>query len=261
MLSKLFKHEFRYYARIYSAVYIIIAVTAVLTKFLPTLVEGVSEDSETLFHVVIFFFISLLIGGITFILFGASIISYFVGIKRFNKSMFSSEGYLTNTLPVTSASLIGVKLATTVIFYIITRIVCSFVWQLVLLDDFDLSTLLLEFGTSSLDSPIGEILTDFLAGILSYSAFILMSYMCLALQSSFRMSKFLAVLCAIGMLFANVIALAIILGLVAGVTGKDILRDEIALTQNIVMIVYYAAVCTGLFFITNLLVSKKLNLE
>lgn len=261
MLSKLFKHEFKYYIRIYSAVYIIIAVTAVLTKFLPTLVEGVSEESETLFHVVIIFFISLLIGGITFILFGASVISYFVGIKRFNKSMFSSEGYLTNTLPVTSASLIAVKLTTTVIFYIITRIVCSFVWQIVLLDDFDFSTLLLEFGTSSYDSSMAEIITDFLSGILTYSAFILMSYMCLAMQSSFRMSKFVTILCAIGLLFANVIALAIILGIVSGVTDTDILRDDFALTENIVSIVYYTVICTGLFFITNLLVSKKLNLE
>lgn len=261
MLSKLFKHEFKYYVRIYSAIYIIIAVTAVLTKFLPTLVEGVSEDSETLFHIVVFFFISLLIGGITFILFGASIISYFVGIKRFNKSMFSSEGYLTNTLPVTSASLIAVKLITTVVFYIITRIVCSFVWQIVLLDDFDFSTLLLEFGTSSHDAPIGEAVSDFFSGIISYSAFILMSYMCLAMQSSLRMSKFLSVLCAIGMLFANVIALAIILGIASGVTGKDILRDEFAQIENIISIVYYAVICTGLFFITNLLVSKKLNLE
>ncbi len=113
MVRKLFKHEIISYLRTLLPVNIILFAIAVMTR-------------------VILFFEN---DGVTYgIIFGSSVFAFVVGIiacvfmtfvvsiVRFYKNLFTSEGYLSFTLPVTSAQHIWVKLGSALLFQIFAAI-------------------------------------------------------------------------------------------------------------------------------------------
>ena len=104
MVKKLFKHEILAYFRMLMPVYIILCLTATMSRILQ-------------------FFEESAISGIYETVFGSTIIIYFISVAaalmlptifiivRFYKNMYSAEGYLTHTLPVTVDAHILIKLA------------------------------------------------------------------------------------------------------------------------------------------------------
>lgn len=107
MLGKLFKHElldlFRKIVLFYLAV---IAISFLL--FLLGLFE----------HTIIRYINSLFSIGYIIALFGLIFYSVFYPIKRFYKSMYKDEGYLTNTLPISTAHIIFTKLTCALILFL-----------------------------------------------------------------------------------------------------------------------------------------------
>ena len=110
MVKKLLKHEFIYYLRTFGIVIPIVLVIAGMTRLL------ICFDNN---HPII----NIILGSSVFLVFLCCIalmmMTSVIGIVRFYKNMYSAEGYLTFTLPVTQSQHIFVKL--------LAAMVCQFV--------------------------------------------------------------------------------------------------------------------------------------
>ncbi len=114
MVKKLFKHEIAFYFKRLLPFYIILLSVAVFSRFL--------QNFEVDFFVYD-------------IIYGSSIVTYFImnfavlaavivnAIVRFYKNLFTREGYLSFTLPVTATNHIFVKLLTAMLFSAITTVI------------------------------------------------------------------------------------------------------------------------------------------
>lgn len=105
MVKKLFKHEFLSYARAMGIVYGILLTMAAATRII-TLFES---DTDA-------YYIIRSFSDATYFVSAAAAIgfAFVMGIVRFYKNMFTAEGYLSHTLPVTAGQHILVKAVTAV---------------------------------------------------------------------------------------------------------------------------------------------------
>jgi len=115
MVRKLFKHEFLAWLRVMPIIYGIALAVAGVGRLLQLF------ESDELYYVLIF--------GSAALLFGAAMLVCMVaptifGIVRFYKNLFTGEGYLSFTLPVSMASHLWVKLLTATTFSILSTLVC-----------------------------------------------------------------------------------------------------------------------------------------
>ena len=119
MVKKLFKHEIISYLRTLMPVNIILLAVAIMGRIIQFF------ENNSLVYGLIF--------GSTVFALGVAIVAcmfmtFIIAIVRFYKNLFTAEGYLSFTLPVTPAQHIWVKLATAILFQIIAvfTIVLSF---------------------------------------------------------------------------------------------------------------------------------------
>ena len=107
MVKKLFKHEFKAWLRIAPIIFgITLAISAMLRLV-------VAFETDSVYYRIV------LISGI--VMFGIAMITTLAtptvfSIVRFYRNLFSGEGYLTHTLPVTAANHLWVKLVVSVVF-------------------------------------------------------------------------------------------------------------------------------------------------
>ncbi|MBQ7364560.1 MAG: hypothetical protein IJW46_03070 [Clostridia bacterium] len=111
MVKKLFKYEFRSYLRTLIPVNLILLAIALMGR----IVQFFESDSIAY---------GLVFGSSVFMLCAAIIVAYLLTVimvvVRFYKNLFTSEGYLSFTLPVTPVQHILTKLLTAVLFQVIT---------------------------------------------------------------------------------------------------------------------------------------------
>lgn len=114
MVKKLFKHEFLAYARVMPVIYIILLTIATAGR----IIQFFENDSVPYEIISVF-------SGITYgvSVFVAAIFCLAFAVTRFYKNLFTHEGYLSFTLPVTAAQHIWVKVITAVAFTGITWVV------------------------------------------------------------------------------------------------------------------------------------------
>ena len=114
MVKRLLKHEISYYLRTLIPVYIILLSFSVLGR-----VIQLFETDSVVYNIVF--------GSSVFIFVVALIVSTFMAtvlaIVRFYRNLFTGEGYLTFTLPITSTQHIIVKLLGAFISHILTTFV------------------------------------------------------------------------------------------------------------------------------------------
>ena len=131
MVKKLFKHEILYYARTFGLFLPLVVLFGIMTK-----VSFLFGSDETIVQLGLLTRLSFLFDGdksiaelaqyVSATLLYLSclallIMSFFMSIVRFYKNMYTAEGYLTFTLPVTNAQHIFVKL----ISAFLTQVVCA----------------------------------------------------------------------------------------------------------------------------------------
>ena len=116
MVKKLFKHEFFAYARVMAIVYGILLTIATATRII------LIFESNTTAHQIVSSF-SLIVYGFSAV--AAFLFSFAMGIIRFYKNLFTAEGYLSFTLPVTAGQHIAVKAVTAVSIDWITLIMVA----------------------------------------------------------------------------------------------------------------------------------------
>jgi len=115
MVKKLFKHEFLAWFRILPIIYGIVLIAATAHRILQLF------ESDTIYYDILF-------GSATF----AFVVGLLVclaaptvfGITRFYRNLFTGEGYLSFTLPVTAADHLWVKVLTSVTFTVVSVLVC-----------------------------------------------------------------------------------------------------------------------------------------
>ena len=107
MVKKLLKHEYIYYIRTFGLFLPIVLVIGVFTR-----VARCFDQSSVINRIMISSSTVMLVVSCAAVL----ILSAVIGIVRFYKNMYTSEGYLTFTLPVTNTAHIFVKLLAAVTF-------------------------------------------------------------------------------------------------------------------------------------------------
>jgi len=115
MVKKLYKHEILAWLRVLTVIYSIILAVAALHR----IIQCFENDSVSY---------SIIIGSATFMyviaLLSCIAAPVVFGVVRFHKNLFSGEGYLTLTLPVTTSAHLLVKVTTAVMFSIASVLVC-----------------------------------------------------------------------------------------------------------------------------------------
>ncbi len=111
MVKKLFKHEFFAHWRVMSIVYLVLFTVATAGRVIQFF-----ETDSTPYEIVFTF--SCATYGICVL--AALVFTFVMGIIRFYRNLFTAEGYLTFTLPVTPSQHIWVKAATAVCMQLVT---------------------------------------------------------------------------------------------------------------------------------------------
>lgn len=269
MVKKLFKHEMFYYIRSLFPVYIILIGVALIGRFIACF------ESDTVSY-------SILRGSSIFILVIANIatlsLTFVFIISRYYKNMFTGEGYLTLTLPVTATNHLFVKIVTAALTYTISGIFCVLSVCLFTVGKW-LNQILTEVANiwNYGDELAGAHLVFFvleliLIAIVSTASEILMIYMCISLGQLFSKNRILA---AVGVYFGFYIlyqVLSTILSIVFSISSMAWMPqwiDKLA-SLNVVMLVHsvsgvmfiWSFIIGGIYFlVSRFVLTRKLNLE
>ena len=115
MLGKLIKHEFKETSKLMLPLYLVLVVITILGRIVAqSIMNSGNADSSTVMAIFNILSVFIYVVGLIVI----SIASYIYLIMRFYKNLFSNEGYLMHTLPVTSWQLLISKLVTAFIWFI-----------------------------------------------------------------------------------------------------------------------------------------------
>ncbi len=253
MLGKLFKHEFIYGVKSFAPMYIGFAAISVVLRILIEWGDA-AEDNRVFESTYIIFTTTLTIAFAVLIvaMLGRAI---FGNIRRFHANLFTDEGYLMHTLPVPSWQHIICKLATGMAWYAVSCVIAVVGVIIVSGGKFQL----FPYGFFNEFSDIDALqIVQFLTSITAYCAFILLCYLGEAFTSMMGQKKGLATLLVIGALIINSFILSFLT--VIFMTSDDTYESGY-LGMYVIRLVYYTVVSFGLFFLTNLIISKKLNLQ
>lgn len=271
MVKKLLKHEFIYYFRTFAL-------------FLPiVLVIGVMARVFRLFENFDSALVNIAIISSAFMLvvscFALLMLSVVVAVVRFYKNMYSAEGYLTFTLPVNNAQHIFVKLLTaiccqaicllTVILAVVIAISGEPLKEFMLLLTAGLSEFYEDIGAVSFIAFVFDIIVIVLLSVVGN---MLLYYACITVGQTAKKNR---ILMAVGAYFIYYVATQVIstvivmIFTVLGMSGVFDgivmwLDDHMILTMHLTMgvsIVIYAAMAVAFWFVTQSIMTKKLNLE
>lgn len=121
MLKKVFKYEWKTITPLLLAIHAVGLAAAILCRIGIELMGGVDSSKTSIMAVLLLLIAFVSVGCISFY-------TYFYTGYRFYKNIFTQQGYLTNTLPVTADQLIWGKGLTGVIWLALT-----FVWAIIAL--------------------------------------------------------------------------------------------------------------------------------
>lgn len=264
MLGKLLKYEFRYYIKRFIAMFAVVIGAAALIRIL-FLSYGVSFDDfyssynlaarESEVFSVLFSLLQMILSV------SASVLSVYAiagAVSRFHTSLYTDEGYLMNTLPVSSETHLLSKLISAIACYaasmgvIFGANVLAYGAEVYHSNiSFSFITLLFE-GEEPSTIAVTILLTFFI-----FLAFILMCYMCESIRNKSGGKRGAAVALGTLLVFLNFVVMVFVMAFFEVLSGDDVS----GMTFFIVSTVYYAVVSAVLFIITNNLIKNHLNLE
>lgn len=271
MLKKLFKYEFRAMGRLlfplYGATVLMGIISAVVFGFASELGDNsITIDSSniiggTIFMIVMIMQVMLTLSTIVF--------SYVFAIYRFKKNLLDSEGYLMNTLPVTTAQNIIAKLLAASIFEMLaiisvclSWIVFTFSYTMTWKDFFD--TVLMVFREWFSGITASDVLIIIEVIILILVAFIQSNLMFYASMSIGYSSNGRKMLKSVGMYVAFYMAAQVIGSIILGIISLSVgdmssnAAGHVILTSSLL---FSAAFSVGYWFLTNYFMKNKLNLQ
>ena len=273
MVKKLFKHEFLSYMRALLPMHLIMLGIAALTRFV-----YLFESDTTYFSIVGRSSVTAFIIACVVCL----LLSYVNIITRFYKNMFTHEGYLSFTLPVTNFQHILVKALTGTAIIIIDALsivlaVCVATAGELTVELFKAGAWILGKGAEQIGWQFWLYMLEFIVVLLvAVIGSILMFYSCIAIG---QLSNKNRVLLAIGVYFAyyfvTQVFATIFIVTITGLSYSNWFAEIMESVGNFVnnhpytsghllfLIIFVFAAVFGLvfYFITHRIMQKKLNLE
>lgn len=270
MVKKLLKHEFVYYVRTFGLFLPIVLVVGVMAR-----VFQCFDDSNRIIRIAIFSSSAMLYVSCAVLL----ILSVVIGIVRFYTNLYSAEGYLSFTLPVTNAEHIFVKLLVSLACQAVCMVTVSASFAIAFsgekLAEFwnELTEFTVEFfdvfGTAD---ALGILLEITLLTLISAATNMLLYYACITIGQTAKKHRILG---AVGAYFGYYVitqvisTLFVIVVTVMGASGElDKTFEWIAYnpieavhTYLCTAIVLGAGVGALFWALTQGIMSKKLNLE
>lgn len=248
MVKKLFKYEFLAYIRVFAPVYIAMLSIAVLGRILMIFENDTTSSALLIGSSIFMYVVSVLIA------FGFVVI---YAVVRFQKNMFSGEGYLTLTLPATATQHIFSKLLAALLFSLLSLIAFLVSFSIITAGDvfkevFDALIYLLK------QAKWYYVLEAVLNAIVGVASNVLLFYTCVSIGQLFKKNRtFGAVITYFAYNFAIQILSTVAL---ASVAESEYLSDiiEFIMQRNYIISGVMSVV---FFFITRHIITNKLNLE
>lgn len=189
MVKKLFKHEFLAYIRVMGVVYLVLLGVAALSRFVQFF------EAETVPYNIV--------RGASFAMYGICALGTLaantvMAVVRFYRNLFTGEGYLTLTLPVTPAQHIWVKVLTALCMEAVTWLVvmasgCVITAGEVLVEVIKAAAYIGDqiYGVIGFHGAVfGAELVIVMAG--QFAAAMMLYYLCIAIGQLFRKNRILA---------------------------------------------------------------------
>lgn len=269
MVKKLLKHELFALGRVLVIMQGILLAAAVFTRILL-----IFETDHFVYDIIRFF---------TVLLYGAAVLVNLVAplvmaIVRYYRNLFTAEGYLTFSLPLTPAQHLLVKALGALIFQTVAGIVVLLSAMIVLSGDVLHEVCLA--AAYLLKMIPGDITVHLIFWILEFVLLLevtfvselMLYYGCVSIGQLARKNR---ILVAVGVYFGYYVAtqvLSTIVTVLLALFGDRIPFDRLLawaeqhpeLSVHIVLcslLVFTAAVATGFFFVSHTIIRKRLNLE
>ncbi|MBQ8921798.1 MAG: hypothetical protein IJ060_06510 [Oscillospiraceae bacterium] len=250
MLGKLIKHEFIFMIKDFTRTYIIYGAVVLILKLLLSI--GTSSSNPSTSFVTLFTIFAVIYYIFTFVL---ALLTISHNVRRFKKNMFSHEGYLTNTLPVTPAQHVVAKVVVGLVNYILSFLVV-FIGLEILLAGTGLSGYLektLE-GVIEILDDFGLLFPTFLSMLTGYLALLLFCYLISSVTCMIGGKKSLGALLAIGLIIAYIFTVTMITAALAD-NGSD--------SENVLYIfsLFHGVIAAVEFAFVINIIKNKLNLQ
>ena len=281
MLGKLIKHEFKAVNRLMIPLHLALIVISVIGRFYIQFVGFSEIGSKYLSDNLWFGILSGSLAGLYILaLIAVCIVTQlYLLVLRPRKNLFTDEGYLTHTLPVTASA------------HIWSKLIVAFVWSIIDVILIALSVLAMFVNKEFLEaiSQIGrELIASFpdafgvtpvvglplfiVAALLDTISGILIVYMCLAIGHSFNTHKILA---SVGIYAGYNVVVSLISSIFVSITGTNTLSRTTAIISYtitnsaggyflgimIFSIILGLVVSAAAFVVTGYFMKKRLNLE
>ena len=263
MFRKLLKHEYIYIFKSFAPIYGIYLALTLVFKLLITLDCNSSvSDNSTTFDVA-FYIVAITFYLFTFIL---ALLTISNNVKRFKDNMFSHEGYLTNTLPVTPNQHILAKLIAGASNYLASFFVILMAINILLigLSDFRiLNKAIANVAKDTVTKHFSEFISFLLCSVAVYCAFMLFCYMVSSITSVIGGKKAVGAGIVILAFFANIFIISMISDITLSIVKS--MSDCSYEFETIITFLLYAAVYSVIavieFLITANNIKKHLNLQ
>lgn len=268
MLGKLFKHEWKTASKMLLLIHGCMLIFAILGRIFLE-VSGGLESESIISGLLVFMFIMVICS--------TALFTYLYIAYRFYKNVFTDQGYLTNTLPVTPVQIILSKGAVGVIWFVIdVMLIVAAIIVLVANGTFfsELGDVLAEIGRflTSGEAPASFWLT-LVSMILSPFLVIVQIYFCIAVGNLFSGHKILG---AVGV-FVGTYTIQQILGVVfMALTNYKLFLETSnskmsasvsfnpvdSILPTLVLSLIFSIICAVAFYlVTKYIMTRKLNLQ
>ncbi len=265
MVKKLFKHEVHALWRSMIPIWAILGGVSILGRLIQLFEQETVAYNIISGSAVFFYVISLV----------ACIVCPFVfAVTRFHRNLFSGEGYLSFTLPVSTNQHIWVKLIVAVITELVTLVAAAVSVILVTFGEVTVEigkaiSYLFKLGVRQWGAHLPLYMVEALIGmIVLFAVETLLFYACICIGQQSKKNRILA---AVGAYF-GVYFIQQVIGTIALLVGAQIdwqplwvwVAEHPFATAHIVLcggIMVYALVGGLFYFISHRLISRRLNLE
>jgi len=250
MLGKLIKHEFIFMIKDFTRTYIIYGGVVLLLKLLISIASGSREPGTAMTTLLVIFAVIYYV--FTFVL---ALLTISHNVRRFKKNMFSQEGYLTNTLPVTPAQHVFAKVIVGLCNYILSFIIV-YIGILILLAGTGLERYMGKAITEVMDelNEFGLLFPTFLSMLTGFLALLLFCYLISSVTSMIGGSKAIGALLAIGAIIAYIFVITMLTA-----TMEDNRSD--ADTRLYIFSLLHGVIAAVEFGVVIHIIKNKLNLQ
>ena len=256
MLGKLLKHEMIYLVKTFSPLYIVYLILAGVICVLSLFTDKMDDMDQTTSG-----FITLMVfAGIIGIAYGVltgilALLTMIDNVRRFKNNMFTDEGYLTNTLPVTATEHIAAKLTAGIINYLASVAVILLGLFIVSGDNASYLAKGIWEKIVSDDIPLSDKLTGLLLGFMIYVSIQLLGYLISALSNMVNSCKGLL---SFGLGFISVI-FAMIMS--ARITAFTLDKNMSGVQTALCVCAFLLICCIGMYLLIVNIIKRHLNLQ